>query len=144
MSHFTDFNLPSESQGDQWQPPPAVLALPKLSLFSPHPSESTLPYLERASLSLRRAQTIVRAYSKSSQYTQPTVIFTLDLNMDDVAHLRHSFWAVHSDPIMAEDAAAAALVAIQINLVAGTLATYVGKQPILTPLIRNLLNFDVL
>ena len=103
-----------------------------------------MPYLERASLSLRRAQAIVRAYSKSSQYTQPAVIFTLDLNMDDVAYLRHSFWDVHSDPIMAEDAAAATLVAIQINLVAGTLATYVRKQPSLTPLIRNLLNFDVL
>ena len=62
MDHFLRSAPPFR---DDWKPPLAVLELPKLSMLYPSFSEPTLPYLERVSLSLRRAQAIVRAYSKS-------------------------------------------------------------------------------
>ncbi|KAJ7183713.1 hypothetical protein C8R46DRAFT_939809, partial [Mycena filopes] len=54
------------------------------------------------------------------------------------------FWAMHVDPIMLIDAAAATFVLAQINMGAGTLSMYLDNQPYLLPKIEEILRFDVL
>ena len=72
------------------------------------------------------------------------LLFVAYFEVDNILHLEAPFWAIHEDRIMAVDVAASTLVTIQVNLVAGTLATYVRQQESLVPLLRQLLKFEVL
>jgi acyl-CoA oxidase len=50
---------------------------------------------------------------------------------------------MHTDPITFIDGAAETLVAVQYNLCAGTLATYVKGRPDLATLLKQVLDFEV-
>ncbi|PHH68519.1 hypothetical protein CDD82_502 [Ophiocordyceps australis] len=61
----------------------------------------------------------------------------------DVVNLTPKFWGVFQDNISAFDAIACALLAIQINLVAGTILNYANPASDHEDLIQRTLNFDV-
>ncbi|KAH9970505.1 acyl-CoA dehydrogenase NM domain-like protein [Lactifluus volemus] len=83
---------------------------------------------DRTKLSYERARAIGKAYA---------------LTVEDVLFLSPKFWDLHTDPIACIDGAAATLLTIQYNLCAGTLATYLPKQPSLAPLLQRVLDFEV-
>ncbi|KAJ3531123.1 hypothetical protein NMY22_g8285 [Coprinellus aureogranulatus] len=53
------------------------------------------------------------------------------------------WWGLQLNPIFAVDAAACTMLSIQLNLVAGTLTTYVDERPDLLLLLEKVLKFDV-
>ncbi|KAH8810570.1 acyl-CoA dehydrogenase NM domain-like protein [Flagelloscypha sp. PMI_526] len=123
--------LPSNfsSSKSPWKHTSAALALRDHPLFVVRATEYFESYLERTKLSLKRAQLLVRAYS---------------LTIDDVLNLDEPFWAMHGHLSYPLDGAAGTLATIQVNLVSGTIANYVSRQPSLQPLVDELLNFGIL
>ncbi|KAJ7136146.1 acyl-CoA dehydrogenase NM domain-like protein [Mycena epipterygia] len=87
-----------------------------------------LPLAQRVDTWYLRAQTIARAYK---------------LTAHDVTTLSRKFWAMHSDNIVAVDIAAMALLTIQYNLAAGTIAPWAEERPELQPLLQKILDFEV-
>ncbi|KAI0292231.1 acyl-CoA dehydrogenase NM domain-like protein [Multifurca ochricompacta] len=87
-----------------------------------------LSIAERTLLSYHRARAIGKAYA---------------LTAEDVLFLSPKFWDMHTDPISSIDGASGSLLALQYNLCAGTLATYIHEQPSLGPLVQHVLDFDV-
>lgn len=65
-----------------------------------------------------------------------------DLSTNDIAAPGDKFWDMHTDPITCFDGAATTLLTIQLNLVAGTLASY--GRPDLTPLIDAIVCFKTM
>ena len=57
--------------------------------------------------------------------------------------LSRKFWALHMDNIAAIDMAPMAVLTIQYNLTAGTIAPWAEKRPELRPILRKVLDFDV-
>ncbi|KAJ6567076.1 acyl-CoA dehydrogenase NM domain-like protein [Mycena capillaripes] len=83
---------------------------------------------EKVQLSIAKAKRIATAYR---------------LTLDDVAFLSPKFWKFHSDPIVCDDPAATTLLAIQFNLVIGTILDTVGKRPDLIELLHDLLEYKI-
>ena len=67
----------------------------------------------------------------------------IGLRVEDVLNLSPRFWKLHADPVNARMGAAATLIGSQYNLVVGTIAPYVKRQPGLAPLLQRLMDFDV-
>ncbi|KAJ3505681.1 hypothetical protein NMY22_g17499 [Coprinellus aureogranulatus] len=67
----------------------------------------------------------------------------LALTSDCVHQLTDRWWGIHLDPILTVDTAVWVILAIQLNLVAGTLAMYVENRPDLLLLLDQVLKFDV-
>ncbi|KUL87452.1 hypothetical protein ZTR_04742 [Talaromyces verruculosus] len=65
------------------------------------------------------------------------------LRVEDVLNLSPKFWKLHADPANARMGAAATLIGSQYNLVVGTIAPYMKRQPDLAPLLQRLMDFDV-
>ncbi|KAJ6602708.1 acyl-CoA dehydrogenase NM domain-like protein [Mycena vulgaris] len=95
-------------------------------LFQLQPED--LPVAQRIDTSYLRAKAIARAYK---------------LTAHDVNTLSPKFWAMHMDNIAAVDIAPMALLTIQYNLAAGTIAPWAAKRPELRPILQKILNFDV-
>ncbi|KAJ7863766.1 hypothetical protein B0H14DRAFT_3107587 [Mycena olivaceomarginata] len=66
------------------------------------------------------------------------------LTVHDIETLTRSFWDVHTDHAMAMDTGAGTLVAIQLNLVAGTLVKYLKESSYVQSLMDDVLSFNVL
>lgn len=64
--------------------------------------------------------------------------------MADIHTLSERFWAYHMNPLMTIDIAAYYILAIQYNLVVGTIAPFVDGRPDLEPLMEKLLNLEIL
>ncbi|KAJ7479856.1 acyl-CoA dehydrogenase NM domain-like protein [Mycena latifolia] len=101
-------------------------SLTSTRLFQLQPED--LPVLQRIDTSYLRAQAIARAYK---------------LTAHDVSTLSPKFWAMHTDNIAAVDIAPMALLTIQYNLAAGTIAPWAEKRPELRPILQKILNFEV-
>ncbi|KAJ7509149.1 acyl-CoA dehydrogenase NM domain-like protein [Mycena galericulata] len=99
--------------------------LAKSQLFALQPED--LPVIQRIDTSYLRAQAIARAYK---------------LTAHDVNTLSPKFWAMHSDNISAVDASPMALLTIQYNLAAGTIAPWAEKRPELHPILKKILDFE--
>ncbi|KAH7908513.1 acyl-CoA dehydrogenase NM domain-like protein [Hygrophoropsis aurantiaca] len=108
-------------------PATSTTSLPHLPIFQVHAQDKLLPQQE-ATLSFQRAKQIAAAYS---------------LTDNDIRSLSPAFWNMHADPITCLDFAATTLLTIQLNLAAGTVATYVREQPHLRTVLDDLLRFDV-
>ncbi|KAF8882699.1 hypothetical protein BD779DRAFT_1472828 [Infundibulicybe gibba] len=68
-----------------------------------------------------------------------------DMTAEDLSTLSRKFWDLHSDPLLSTfDGAAATLLTIQYNLVAGTLAQYLPSRKDLASLIDDLLQYKVM
>ncbi|KAJ7863751.1 acyl-CoA dehydrogenase NM domain-like protein [Mycena olivaceomarginata] len=91
--------------------------------------EGYLSYADRIQLSLKRAKAIIDAHA---------------LTVHDIETLTRAFWDVHTDHAMAMDTGAGTLVAIQLNLVAGTLVKYLKDSPYVQSLMDDVLSFNVL
>ncbi|KAJ7751750.1 acyl-CoA dehydrogenase NM domain-like protein [Mycena maculata] len=99
--------------------------LAKSQLFALQPED--LPVAQRIDTSYLRAQAIARAYK---------------LTAEDVMTLSPKFWAMHTDNIAAVDIAPMALLTIQYNLAAGTIAPWAVKRPELRPILQKILDFE--
>ncbi|KAJ7290222.1 acyl-CoA dehydrogenase NM domain-like protein [Mycena rebaudengoi] len=80
----------------------------------------------KVQLSIAKATSIADAYR-----------FTLD----DIGRLSQKFWDFHCDPIVCIDGAATTLLAIQLNLVVGTILDTVGLRADLVEVLRDLLAY---
>lgn len=67
----------------------------------------------------------------------------LALTMDDILLPSRKFWDMWADPITTLDGGATALLGLQLNLAAGTLAPYAKERPELLPLMDDILTFRV-
>jgi acyl-CoA oxidase len=65
------------------------------------------------------------------------------MTISDILNLSPKFWQFHKEGIIANDGAAYTLMAIQYNLVAGTIGPFALKRPELRPLLKRILDFDV-
>ncbi|KAK7036234.1 acyl-CoA dehydrogenase NM domain-like protein [Favolaschia claudopus] len=101
-------------------------ALARAPLFSYQPDD--LPLLQRIDTAYLRAQAIGRAWK---------------LTAHDILTLSPRFWAMHSDNISAVAPASMALLTIQYNLAAGTIAPWAEKRAELRPILQKIMNFDV-
>ncbi|KAF8992116.1 hypothetical protein BDQ17DRAFT_236872 [Cyathus striatus] len=95
-------------------------------LFKMNPNEESLDTVSRVILSYRRAKGIALAHK---------------LDISDIQELTSKFWDLYVDPILAFDGAAASLLAIQYNLVLGTLSKYLWKRDDLKTLVDDLLSY---
>ncbi|KAJ7164503.1 acyl-CoA dehydrogenase NM domain-like protein [Mycena filopes] len=106
---------------------PASLSLLETDLFKS--STHSLSTEAKVQLSIEKARRIVAVYR---------------LELDDIADLSPKFWALHSDPILGDDAAATTLLTIQFNLVIGTILDAVGAERAdLLGLLNNLITFKI-
>ncbi|KAH7922116.1 acyl-CoA dehydrogenase NM domain-like protein [Leucogyrophana mollusca] len=84
----------------------------------------------RASLAYDRAKAIGLAYG---------------ITLQDTLNLSHKFWDMHTDPIIWADGAAIALITLQYNLVAGTIARHAASdRPDLLSVVSDLLAFRII
>lgn len=65
------------------------------------------------------------------------------LTIDDIVNLTPKFFAVHRDDIIIRDIGSHALLSIQHNLVAGTLAPFAKDSPQIQGLLDQVLAFEV-
>jgi acyl-CoA oxidase len=97
--------------------------------------------------SYERAKAIGLAHSTLSTFSSTLHRIlnkpSADLSIDDVAHLSDKFWNMHRDYILESDGAAATLLTIQFNLVAGTLTQYLPGRSDLKPLLEDVLSWKV-
>ena len=68
----------------------------------------------------------------------------IGLTGEDVLRLSTKFWDLQMDYIHAVDRGAAAILSIQYNLAAGTVAPFAEKRPELRPLLDQVMRFEVL
>ncbi|KAJ6454137.1 acyl-CoA dehydrogenase NM domain-like protein [Mycena sanguinolenta] len=87
-----------------------------------------LPLDQRIDTAYLRAQAIARVYR---------------LTAHDVTSLSPKFWAMHTNNIAAIDIASMALLTIQYNLAAGTIALWAEKHPELRTILQKILDFEV-
>jgi acyl-CoA oxidase len=64
-----------------------------------------------------------------------------ELSVADIMNLTDKFWDLHSDPILSHDGAAATLITIHYNLVAGTLAQYLPERNDLAGILEDILQW---
>ncbi|KAL4250713.1 hypothetical protein ABKN59_005494 [Abortiporus biennis] len=86
----------------------------------------TLPTIDRAFLSYKRAEAIALSYG---------------LTISDVLMFTPKFWRLHQDPIAVRDMGAVTHVTIQYNLCAGTIAGHVANRPELVVLCQDLMKW---
>ena len=67
----------------------------------------------------------------------------IGLTIDDIVNLTPKFFAVHRDDIIIRDIGSHALLSIQHNLVAGTLAPFAKDSPQIQGLLDQVLAFEV-
>jgi alkylation response protein AidB-like acyl-CoA dehydrogenase len=65
------------------------------------------------------------------------------MTLDDIVELRPKFWDFHRHLIATRDTAATTILTIHWNLCIGTIGRYARHRKDLTPLLDQLLNFDV-
>lgn len=109
--------------------------------------EGYLSYADRIQLSLKRAKAIIDAHgnhSSSAVDKIQTDSIHSALTVHDIETLTRAFWDVHTDHAMAMDTGAGTLVAIQLNLVAGTLVKYLKDSSYVQSLMDDVLSFNVL
>ncbi|KAI0790862.1 acyl-CoA dehydrogenase NM domain-like protein [Abortiporus biennis] len=108
----------------------ASMSLPKsLAVLNNGPftiPSYTLPTAERAAVAYKKAELSSLTYQ---------------ITMNDVLHLSPKFFELHLDPVAVLDTAIIALVTIQYNLCAGTIARYAINRPELVPLVDDLLQW---
>ncbi|KAJ3537256.1 hypothetical protein NMY22_g5662 [Coprinellus aureogranulatus] len=68
----------------------------------------------------------------------------LELTPDSIHQLTDRWWGIQLDPILAVDTAVWDILAMQLNLVAGTIAMYVEERPDLRVLLDRALRFEVI
>jgi hypothetical protein len=89
------------------------------------------------------AKLMVSYFTASRQINPLTASSLIGLTVQDVLTMSPKFWKLHADPISIRMGAAIVLIGSQYNLVVGTIAPYVKQQPSLTPLLQQLMDFDV-
>lgn len=104
---------------------PSTVPLTKLPLFQPRLS---ITRGEAFNLSYQRAQALNKHYG---------------LTVDDIMDLSPKFFDMHRDDIIIRDIGSHALLGIQHNLAAGTIAPYAKDSPRLQELLDKVLNFEV-
>ncbi|KAI0485179.1 hypothetical protein GGR56DRAFT_669667 [Xylariaceae sp. FL0804] len=104
---------------------PSTIPLTKLPLFQPRLSLSREEAFE---LSYQRARALNEHYG---------------LTINDITGLSDKFFQMHRDDIIIRDIGSHALLSIQHNLVAGTIAPYAQEQPQLQALLDRVLKFEV-
>ncbi|KAH8692187.1 hypothetical protein BGW36DRAFT_42969 [Talaromyces proteolyticus] len=105
---------------------PSTLGFLSQDLFRPRYED--IPRIEHVEYTYLRARELCRHYA---------------LTMDDVLYYSPKFWHLNKDGMAVVDPIAQALISIQTNLVAGTIATYAVKRPDLRPLFEKIVRFDV-
>ncbi|KAF8882696.1 acyl-CoA dehydrogenase NM domain-like protein [Infundibulicybe gibba] len=86
----------------------------------------------------------IRARARVSYERAMAIGTAFDMTAEDLSTLSRKFWDLHSDPLLTFDGAAATLLTIQYNLVAGTLAQYLPSRNDLTPLVDDLLRYKII
>ncbi|KAF7357181.1 Acyl-CoA dehydrogenase NM domain-like protein [Mycena sanguinolenta] len=99
-------------------------------------AQSRLFSLQRDDLSM--AQRIDISYLRAQ-----AIALTYKLTAHDITSLSPKFWAMYMDNIAAVDIAPMALLVIQYNLAAGTIAPWAEKRPELQPIMQQILDFEV-
>jgi hypothetical protein len=119
---------------------------PTLDLLnSPLFARRQLTPVESAQRSYERAKAIGLAHSTLS-YVVLYLMLTrrsTELSIADVAQLSDKYWDMHRDYMLLADGAAATLLTIQYNLVAGTLTQYLAERRDLEPLLQDILSWKV-
>lgn len=94
---------------------------------------------------MERAKHILSTYRNGSYLLARLngLMFSLGFTEDDVKLRTSKLWDLHVDPIICLDSAATTLLTIQINLAAGTLASYVDEQPHHRDLLRKMCLFEI-
>jgi acyl-CoA oxidase len=69
--------------------------------------------------------------------------FLAGFTIDDTLSLTPKFWAMHRDGIILNDLGAHAMLSIQHNLVAGTLARYATGNAALEKILQDVVDFKV-
>lgn len=117
--------------------------LPSSLIFKP-PTEQ-LSTDGQAALSMERAKHILSAYRNGPSFLArfKDLMLSIGFTEDDVKLRTSKLWDLHIDPIICLDGAAATLLTIQINLAAGTLASYADDQPHHRDLLRKMCLFEV-
>lgn len=103
----------------------STVSLAKLPLFQPRLS---ITRAEAFELSYRRAKALNKHYG---------------LTVDDIMDLSPRFFDMHKDDIIIRDIGSHALLSIQHNLAAGTIAPYAKDVPGIQELLEKILNFEV-
>ncbi|KAL9471057.1 hypothetical protein ACSS6W_008998 [Trichoderma asperelloides] len=104
---------------------PSTVPLTKLPLFQPRLS---ITREEAFEISYQRAQVLNRHYR---------------LTAEDIINLTPRFFDMHRDDIIIRDIGSHALLSIQHNLAAGTLAPYAKESPQVEQLLEKVLKFEV-
>lgn len=83
--------------------------------------------------------------AKSSRKKKKKVILKhcKGLQVEDIVDLSPRFFDMHRDDIIIRDIGSHALLSIQHNLAAGTLAPYAKESPQVQELLERVLNFEV-
>ncbi|PWY94643.1 acyl-CoA dehydrogenase NM domain-like protein [Aspergillus sclerotioniger CBS 115572] len=105
---------------------PDTASLASSPLFQPIYGVSRLEALER---SYQRAVAIAKHYR---------------LSMADIHTLSERFWACHMEFLMTVDLTTYYILAMQYNLVVGTISPFVDGRPDLEPLMQKLLSLEIL
>ncbi|KAJ7485867.1 acyl-CoA dehydrogenase/oxidase [Mycena latifolia] len=66
------------------------------------------------------------------------------LTLEDIVSLSPKFWDLHTDPIVCLDGAATTLIAIQYNLVAGTLGAFVSDRNDILKIVNDIIDFKAI
>ncbi|KAL6897687.1 hypothetical protein GGI43DRAFT_424034 [Trichoderma evansii] len=107
------------------EPTPSTIPLTKLPLFQPRLS---ITREEAFEISYQRAQVLNKHYG---------------LTIEDIVNLTPRFFDIHRDDIIPRDTGSHALLSIQHNLVAGTLAPYAKDSRRVQELLEKILDFEV-
>lgn len=123
---------------------PSTVPLTKLPLFQPRLS---ITREEAFEISYQRAQVLNRHYSEyrlCAIFSNKSDADSLKgLTIEDIINLTPRFFDMHRDDIIIRDIGSHALLSIQHNLAAGTLAPYAKESPQVEQLLERVLKFEV-
>ncbi|KAF7323375.1 hypothetical protein HMN09_00118400 [Mycena chlorophos] len=106
-------NVETTPRAPTQQSRPPTYQLLDTELFRRPTHSRVLTSAERVQISFAKARNIVEFYA---------------LSLEDIRSLSQAFWDLYSDPIIANDSGATTFIAIQYNLVIGTILDLAGSR----------------
>ncbi|KAF7295852.1 hypothetical protein HMN09_01128600 [Mycena chlorophos] len=106
-------NVETTPRAPTQQSRPSTYQLLDTELFRRPTHSRVLTSAERVQISFAKARNIVEFYA---------------LSLEDIRSLSQAFWDLYSDPIIANDSGATTFIAIQYNLVIGTILDLAGSR----------------
>lgn len=123
---------------------PSTITLTKLPLFQPRLS---ITREEAFEISYQRAQVLSKHYGENGYRAKLSnkghTDFCKGLTINDIVDLTPRFFDIHRDDIIPRDTGLHALLSIQYNLVAGTLAPYAKDSRQVQELLEKIIHFEV-